>query len=175
MTCPVSGFAWSEGAGWIALAGNGANKVVYNPNSANLEGFAWSDSLGWVPMFTGKKFDDQLLVSNNGTFLVGSGVLNDNWYKNPTPAAGASVNFIGKVAVIGNVAGSRVFEVYNTNQYQNQNVGISYSTLQHANLLNQIRGNIARITRNANPANWKTVPFNGFVYNTEKDYCLNGL
>jgi hypothetical protein len=63
------------------------------------------------------------------------------------PLSGVSVNFISKIAVVGNIAGSRVFSVAN-NATINQDVGYSYKTINHADILNLIRKNIALISRN---------------------------
>ena len=60
-----------------------------------------------------------------------------------------AVNFIGKVAILGNIAGTRVFEVVNKEtNYQNQNPGYRYTTVQHANIMNTVRGNVAQLVRN---------------------------
>jgi hypothetical protein len=55
---------------------------------------------------------------------------------------GISVHFIGKIAVIGNIAGTRIFDL------PNQNVGYVFSTRQHAVIMNTIRQNIALLSRN---------------------------
>jgi hypothetical protein len=63
------------------------------------------------------------------------------------PLGGAPVNFISKIAIVGNIAGSRVFSVQN-NATTNQDVGYSYKTINHADILNLIRKNVALISRN---------------------------
>lgn len=57
------------------------------------------------------------------------------------------VNFIGKIAIIGNIAGTRIYNM------SNQNVGYVYNTLNQANILNTIRKNIALVSRNISTAN----------------------
>ena len=79
--------------------------------------------------------------------------------------------------MIGNIAGTKVFQVVNQNRYVNQNVGFTYSTVQHAPLINEIRGNVARLTRNVAPHAHVTVPNTSqqstFLYNSDKDYCFD--
>ena len=79
--------------------------------------------------------------------------------------------------MIGNIAGTKVFEVVNQNRYVNQNVGFTYSTVQHAPLINEIRGNVARLTRNVSPNAHITIPNTSqqstFLYNSDKDYCFD--
>lgn len=54
-------------------------------------------------------------------------------------ADGVPVNFIGKVAILGNIAGTKIFEIANKHNFENQNVGHNYMTIQHAPILNTIR------------------------------------
>lgn len=63
------------------------------------------------------------------------------------PLAGVPINFVSKIAIVGNIAGSRVFSVQN-NGVVNQDVGYSYKSINHANILNMIRKNIALMSRN---------------------------
>lgn len=129
----MSGYAWSENAGWIALSatdiGTGSG-VYYDPNTGNMAGWAWSTALGWVPMWT----------SLSGTTLPTAATVVD-------PLAGVAINFVSRIAIVGNIAGSRVFSVQN-NGVVNQDVGYSYKTINHADILNMIRKNIALMTRN---------------------------
>ncbi len=67
------------------------------------------------------------------------------------PLAGVPINFVSKIAIVGNIAGSRVFSVENNGKV-NQDVGYSYKTINHANILNMIRRNIALMTRNIDDA-----------------------
>jgi hypothetical protein len=63
------------------------------------------------------------------------------------PLSGVAINFVSKIAIVGNIAGSRVFSVEN-NGVVNQDVGYSYKAINHANILNMLRKNIALMTRN---------------------------
>jgi hypothetical protein len=56
--------------------------------------------------------------------------------------AGLGVNFIGKIAIIGNIAGTRIFEL------PNQNVGYVYTTTNHASIMNTINKNLSIMSRN---------------------------
>jgi hypothetical protein len=131
--CPVTWSAWSQNAWWVILdaakigIGSGA---YYNPNTTALEWWGWSRALGWVPMWTGL----------TGSTLPAPTDIAD-------PLGGAPVNFISKIAIVGNIAGSRVFSVQN-NATTNQDVGYSYKTINHADILNLIRKNVALISRN---------------------------
>lgn len=174
--CPISGAAWSQGAGWIVLGGNdigGGHKGVYfSPHNANLEGFGWSRSLGWVPMFSGVNINDENKPVTPGTPPTVGDTGEGDYYTNPSHPT-VPVNFIGKVAVLGNVAGTRVFQVQNVHNYINQNVGLSYNSVQHAPLINTVRSNVAHILRGVQiSAGLQTHEKNGFIYNQEKDYCL---
>lgn len=53
-TCPLTGYAWSENAGWISFSGSwidGGSGVYYNPASGLIEGFGHSSALGWIPFY----------------------------------------------------------------------------------------------------------------------------
>lgn len=138
--------------------------MYYNPNSANLEGFAWSENLGWVPMFSGKTRNDE----DNTRLLVDQ--TEDGSYKNDEDIA-APVNFIGRVAVIGNMAGAKINKTvvnsYTRNLINNDG---TYNMVQHAPLFDAIRGNIAQLTRNINPNSKPTS--NGLLY-INQEYCLH--
>ncbi len=131
--CPMVGYAWSQNAGWIALSatdiGTGSG-VYFNPNTGNIEWWGWSRSLGWIPMWT----------SISGSLLPTTTTTVD-------PLAWVPINFVSKIAIVGNIAGSRVFSVAN-NGTTNQDVGYSYKTINHANILNMINRNIALMSRN---------------------------
>ncbi len=130
ITCPVDGFAWSENGGWIALSGafiDGGSWVYYNPAAWRMQGFWHSESLGWIPFYAD--------TTTPVTTTTQTGVLLN----------GMGLNFIGKIAIIGNIAGTRIFNV------TNQQVWYVFSTINHAEMLNIIRKNIALISRNANP------------------------
>lgn len=133
--CPVHGCAWSQNAGWIILSGSSISDaavgvmsgVFLNPKTALLEGFGWSNSLGWVPFYA--KTDAQELGTDP---LTQTGIKID----------GVGVNFIWKIAIIGSIAGTRIFEL------PNQNVGYTFSTSNHAQIMNTIRKNLALLSRN---------------------------
>ncbi len=63
------------------------------------------------------------------------------------PLNGIPINFVSKIAIVGNIAGSRVFSVEN-NALVNQDVGYSYKTVNHPSILNMLRRNIALMSRN---------------------------
>ncbi len=46
----LSGYAWSQNAGWIALNHGDptASGVIYLPDTSSFSGFAWSNTLGWI-------------------------------------------------------------------------------------------------------------------------------
>lgn len=170
--CPVSGRAWSYNAWWIIfdadtiwVRGQG---VFYNPNSANIEWFAWSSALGWMPMFSGVNIDDKKKKPEDFS-------LPHEWYLQPETTFWANVNFIWKVAIIGNIAGTKVFDVINNYQYENQKLGYSYSTVRHSELINQVRANIAHLVRNIDFSQFRTNPYNRIIYNDSSDYCLSDL
>ncbi len=127
--CPLTGFAWSENAGWVSLSGafiDGGSGVYYSPASGLIEGFGHSRALWWIPFYAqaGTPVDTGS-TSQTGVTLDGIGL-----------------NFIGKIAVIGNIAGTRIYNL------PNQQVGYIFSSINHAEILNTIRKNIALISRN---------------------------
>ena len=158
--CPMSGYAWSQNAGWIAFSGaeiGGTSSGAYfNPNTGNIEWWGWSRSLGWIPMWT----------SITGSALPTAITEVD-------PLAGVPINFVSKIAIVGNIAGSRVFSVENNGKV-NQDVGYSYKTINHANILNMIRRNIALMTRNIDDATLAlaTSPFD-FIIRKWADYRID--
>jgi hypothetical protein len=126
--CPIDWFGWSQNAGWIALSGtviNGGSWAYYNPASGRIEGFGHSRALGWIPFYAAAATPIST-TSQTGVLF--------NW---------VGLNFIGKIAIIGNIAGTRIFNV------TNQQVGYIFSSINQANMLNTIRKNIALISRNA--------------------------
>ncbi len=130
ITCPVDGFAWSRNSGWIALSGSfidGGSWVYYNPAAWRIQWFGHSTALWWIPFYA----DTTTPVTTTTQTWV---LLN-----------GMGLNFIWKIAIIGNIAGTRIFNV------TNQQVWYVFTTINHADMLNIIRKNIALISRNANP------------------------
>ncbi len=77
----VSGFAWSENAGWIDFS-----TVKYDPNTLSFLWFAWSNALWWIP------FGVDGVGSTPELTQVGNG-------------------FIGKVKIIGNIGSDRIYDV----------------------------------------------------------------
>lgn len=57
-------------------------------------------------------------------------------------ASGLNINFVGKIAIIGNIAGTRIFDL------PNQNVGYVYTTSNHSKIMNILQKNIALLSRN---------------------------
>ena len=129
VTCPVDGYAWSQNSGWIALSGSfvGGSWVYYNPAAARIQGFGHSRALWWIPFYAD--------TTTPVTTTTQTGVLLN----------GMGLNFIGKIAIIGNIAGTRIFNV------TNQQVWYVFTTINHADMLNIIRKNIALLSRNADP------------------------
>lgn len=135
--CPVSWSAWSQNAWWIVFwsgeigTGSGA---YFDPNTGNLAGYGWNESLGWIPLWS---------------WLSGSTVPDGTTISDPLD--GVPINFVSRIAIVGNIAGSRVFSVEN-NALVNQDVGYSYKTVNHPKILNMLRRNIALISRNISDA-----------------------
>lgn len=131
--CPVSWSAWSQNAGWIVFGAGeiGTSSGAYfDPNTGNLAGYGWNKSLGWIPLWSG---------------LSGSIIPDGTTIANPLD--GVPINFISRIAIVGNIAGSRIFSVQN-NALVNQDVGYSYKTVDHPSILNMLRRNIALMSRN---------------------------
>lgn len=131
ITCPLDGFAWSQNAGWIAFSGSwidGSSWAYYNPASGRIEWFGHSRALGWIPFYADATTP---ITTVSQTWVLLNGV---------------GLNFIWRIAIIGNIAGTRIFNV------TNQQVGYIFSSINHSDMLNTIRKNIALISRNANPA-----------------------
>lgn len=139
--CPVTGSVWSQYAGWIVMgstdlmaSGGTYSGVYYNPNTSSMEGWWWSANLGWVPFWT--------WISSWTTLPDGTTIA--------TPIAASPINFVSKIAIVGNIAGSRVYSVTNSG-VTNQDVGYTYKTINHASILNMLRKNIAIMSRNIDP------------------------
>lgn len=132
--CYISGAAWSENAGWIVFssgtigAGSGA---YYDPNTASISWWWWNEGLGWVPLWSG--------LSGALSYTASTNI--------PAPLASISLHFVSKIAIVGNIAGTRVYSVTNSG-ITNQDVGYTYKTVNHASILNLLRKNIALMTRN---------------------------
>lgn len=133
--CPVHGCAWSQNAGWVILSGSmidsASTWVYYNPSTALIEWWGWNRWLGWVPFYA-KTVNQELWIDP----LTSSGIFMD----------GVSLQFVWRIAIVGNIAGTRIFEL------PNQNVGYIYNFTNHASIMNAIRKNIALMTRNISDA-----------------------
>lgn len=133
LPCYVSWAAWSKNAGWIIFSYNDigtGSGAYFDPNTGNLAGYWWSRDLWWVPFWswlTGAIIPDASSIAD--------------------PLDGVPINFVSRIAIVWNIAGSRVFSVQN-NSVVNQDVGYSYKTINHAMILNMLRRNIALISRN---------------------------
>lgn len=177
LVCPAKWYAWSQNSGWISLDkgihGTGS-WVYFNPNSANLEWFAWSQSIGWVPMITSGTWAELIPEIDNNWEVAFTGSFWTDRYN--TWATASNINFIGKVVAIGNTAGTKIFDIQNAYWYHNQqNIASSYTTVQHANLFNRLRGNVAQMVRNIpsdidNPNNTNDKKF---IYSDKYDYCIS--
>ncbi len=145
IVCPATGFVWSQNGGWIALSGSfidGGSGVYYNPARWVLEGFGHSSALGYIPFYAyaASPVDSGALDQTGITF------------------DGVSVNFIGKIAVIGNIAGSRIYNM------TNQNVWYVFSNISQSAILNTIRKNISLLSRNIPTANLISGNGTNFIY-----------
>lgn len=91
------------------------------------------------------------------------------------PLNGVPINFVSRIAIVGNIAGSRVFSVEN-NSLVNQDVGYSYTTINHARLLDLIRKNIAIMSRNISDADLIDVnsPHNFLIRKDGGDFPISG-
>lgn len=134
VVCPATGFAWSQNAWWIALSGSFiwsgwvgySTWVYYNPAAGILQWFGHSQALGYIPFYgqAGSPIDTWAL-DQTGIILDGIGV-----------------NFVWKIAIIGNIAGTRIYNI------TNQNVWYVFNSINQAEILNTIRKNIALASRN---------------------------
>ena len=156
LICPVEGFVWGQNSGWMALSwtwiGEASGGVYYNPAESRLEGFAHSRSLWWVPFYADTSTP---ITPTTQTWIIFNGV----W-----------LNFIGKIAIIWNIAWTRIFNV------TNQQVGYIFSSINQAEMLNIMRKNIALISRNADPTDLRDAfsPKFNFLIHTGSDYDTSG-
>lgn len=159
--CPVSWAAWSQNAGWIVFSstdiwtGSGA---YFDPNTGNLAWWWWNRWLGWIPMWSGLSWS---VVPDAST---------------PSdPINGVPINFVSKIAIVGNIAWSRIFSVSN-NSIVNQDVGYSYKTVNHANILNLIKKSISIISRNISDADLTDInsPHDFLLFKSGIDYIIDG-
>lgn len=129
--CTINWCAWSQNAGWIVFSGSSIGPsytwAYYNPQTTLFEWFAWSRALGWIPFFWE--------MGSPITALSQSGITAD----------GLGIYFIGKIAIIGNVAGTRIYE----SAYQT--VANIFSTTKHSEIMNSIHKNITLLSRNIDP------------------------
>jgi hypothetical protein len=128
--CPIHGCIWSQNSGWLVLSGSMIpwyTWAYYNPNTALIEGFWWNRGLGWVPFYS----EVGPVTPDTQTGITANGL---------------NINFVGKIAIIGNIAGTRIFDL------PNQNVGYVFTTSNHAKVMNTLQKNIALLTRNISDA-----------------------
>ncbi len=95
-----------------------------------IQGFGHSSSLGYIPLYA----------------YAGSPIDSGSTNQTGVTLDGVGVNFIGKIAIIGNIAGTRIFNM------TNQNVGYVFSNISQAEILNTIRKNMALASRNIQSA-----------------------
>ena len=153
--CPVYGYAWSQNAGWIVLSWSQIDTsytgVYYNPSTTLIEGWWWNRWLGWIPFYA--KTASEIATNATVTWVTMDGI---------------SVNFVWRIAIIWNIAGTRIFDL------PDQNVGYVFSTTRHSILINLIRQNIAILTRNIADSILED-PFSPFDFLVEKsqDYVFD--
>lgn len=144
--CPVSGSVWSRNAGWISLDKNkntATNSGVYfSPKYWNIQGFWYNKWLWWVPLITGIHLldceaDPTLPVCEEENINV------DGW---------VPVHFVWRVAIIGQKAGTKIFDFVNTQWDSNQKITV-YNHVQHRNIIDTINKNITLLTRNLKELN----------------------
>lgn len=81
---------------------------------------------------------------------------------------GISVHFVGKIAVIGNIAGTRIYEL------PNQNVGYVFSAANQSTIMNTIRKNIALMSRNISDATLANpISALSFLIKKDDDYLFD--
>lgn len=150
--CPVYWCAWSQNAWWLIMSwsmiDSNSTWVYYNPTTALIEGWWWNRGLWWVPFYA-KTEGQELWIDP----LTSSGISMD----------GISVQFVWRIAIIWNIAGTRIFEL------PNQNVGYTFSFTSHANIMNAIRKNIALMSRNITDAVLQNVS-SGFNFIVQKSW-----
>lgn len=151
--CPIHGCVWSQNAWWMVLSGShiggGYTGAYYNPNTTLIEGFGWNKWLGWVPFF-----------SEVGSITSSS--------QSGITASGLNINFVGKIAIIGNIAGTRIFDV------PNQNVGYVFTTTKHADVMNILHKNLAILSRNVDDTTLADVNSNfSFLVKKNGDYAFD--
>ncbi len=126
--CVIHGCGWSQNSWWMIMSGTSIGGtytgVYYNPQSALIEGFAWSRGLGWVPFYA-----DMWSPVTPTT---------QTWIS----ADGLGINFIWQIAIIGNIAGTRIYE----SAYQT--VANIFSTTKHAEIMNSVHKNVTLLSRN---------------------------
>jgi hypothetical protein len=138
----LSGSFWMETIGWVTLQDVALQLDTTNTgaNIWNLSGYAWSEQAGWID-FSGTTY--QLSNTSFSWYAWNDGI---GWID----MAGASLDMtssgaIGKVKVIGNLGGNRIF-----NTIYDLDGKISPATT--TKIMNEIRKNVSLVTRNL-PAN----------------------
>lgn len=58
----LSGWAWSDYAGWIDFSETG--KVIWEPSTGSFSGYAWNDGIGWINMLGAS-------IENTSSGLIG--------------------------------------------------------------------------------------------------------
>lgn len=145
-TCPITGAVWNSNIWWIVMNNNTnqvGSGVYYNPNSGNIEGWGWNRELWWVPFWSNLKIVDKEKLPTwtlNGSPIV--------WWPDDGTITAANVRFVGKIAIIGNIAGSRVFSVENIDGVYDQDMRNAFNSINQSEIFNTIHKNIALMTRN---------------------------
>lgn len=76
---------------------------------------------------------------------------------------------MGKIAIIGNIAGTRIFDV------PNQNVGYVFNATRHSEVMNTIHKNVAILSRNVDDTTLADVDSAfSFLVKKDGDYAFNG-
>ena len=136
--------------GWTTFSG--VTFVPVGQNIWSLSGYAWSDSAGWID------FSETMYHLSNTSFSGYAWNDGIGWID----MAGASLDMtssgaIGKVKVIGNLGGNRI---YNTTYDLNGKISPATTT----KIVNEVRKNVSLVTRNlpANKTNTRLVTNNVF-------------
>lgn len=81
---------------------------------------------------------------------------------------GLNVNFLGKIAIIGNIAGTRIYNL------PNRSVGYIFTSTDQSNIINSIRKNLAFLMRNVPSATLADPGSNlDFMVIQDQDYVFD--
>lgn len=147
----LTGTFWVETVGWATFSDVWSGPVCIIPpidgknirSDWTLSGYAWSENAGWIKLNPGETFASGVIYLPDTNSFTGFAWSDTLGWISFAASSESKKWFIWQVKVIGNIGGSKVFDVLSTTP------GKAYDSVALTSLINQVKKNVALQMRNA--------------------------